>query len=169
MVRKSRNVKGLKLMDFSGQYRFSAPRSAVWAALNDTTILQQVIPGCETIQWQTPTTLDLRIKVNLGIIRPVFAGELELSNILPAESYTLSGRGKGMLGLAQGAADITLVDDGDATILSFLAKGSADGRVMQLGKTLIGNSAQKVIDGFFVHIGDAMGVEVLPLPPPDPK
>jgi carbon monoxide dehydrogenase subunit G len=151
-------------MDFSGRYRFSAARHAVWAALNDTAVLKAVIPGCDAIAWTGPATLDLRIKVNLGIIHPVFSGELELANIIPAASYTLAGRGKGVLGLAQGAADITLLDEGDATILSFAAEGSADGRIMQLGKKLIGNSAQKVIDGFFARIGEEMGVEVVPLP-----
>jgi len=34
---------------------------------------------------------------------------------------------------------------------------------MKLGKTLIGNSAQKVIDGFFERFGEAMGVEVTPI------
>lgn len=151
-------------MDFSGRYRFSAKRAAVWAALNDAAVLKAVIPGCEAIDWTGPTSLDLAIKVNLGIIHPVFSGELQLANIIPALSYTLRGRGKGVLGLAQGAADITLADDADATILSFAAEGSADGRIMQLGKRLIGNSAQKVIDGFFGRIGEEMGVAVAPLP-----
>ena len=30
---------------------------------------------------------------------------------------------------------------------------------MKLGKALIGNSAQKVIDGFFVRFGAAMGAD----------
>jgi hypothetical protein len=35
---------------------------------------------------------------------------------------------------------------------------------MRLGKAIIGNSAQKVIDGFFERFGTAMGAEVTPLP-----
>ena len=34
---------------------------------------------------------------------------------------------------------------------------------MKLGKSLIGKSAQKVIDGFFTRFGEAMGVEIKPL------
>jgi carbon monoxide dehydrogenase subunit G len=151
-------------MDFSGRYRFSASRAAVWAALNDAAVLKAVIPGCETIAWTGPSTLDLRIKVNLGFIHPVFSGELELSNVLPAASYRLAGRGRGVVGLAQGAADISLAGNGEETILSFTAEGSADGRIMQLGRKLIGNSAQKVIDGFFGHIGKEKGDAVTPLP-----
>ncbi|MDO8359611.1 MAG: SRPBCC domain-containing protein, partial [Devosia sp.] len=121
-------------MQFGGRYRFGATRQAVWAALNDAAILEAVIPGCEAIAWTGPATLELRIKVNFGLVHPVFAGELGLSDVHPAERYTLTGRGKGgLLGLAHAAADITLTDDPDGAILSFAAIGKADGGIMRLG------------------------------------
>jgi carbon monoxide dehydrogenase subunit G len=151
-------------MEFGGRYRFEAPRQAVWAALNDAGVLGAVIPGCESIEWTGPETLALRIKVNLGILHPTFGGELTLTDVVPAKRYTLSGRGKGgMLGLAAAAADITLDDLPDGTLLSFLAQAKADGGIMRAGKAVIGNSAQKVIDGFFESIGRQMGVPVTPL------
>jgi hypothetical protein len=152
-------------MDFGGRYLFGAKRAEVWAALNDVTVLGAVIPGCETIAWTSPTTLDLRIKVNFGIVHPRFSGGLSLSNVHPAESYTLSGHGKGgLLGLAQGAADIALADATDGTLLSFAAAGRADQGIMRLGRALIGSSAQRIIDGFFESIGHEMRVSVIPLP-----
>lgn len=151
-------------MDFGGRYRIAAPRAAVWAALNDATMLKAAIPGCHRIEWSGPESLELEIKVNLGVVQPVFKGDLTLSGIVPAERYTLAGKGRGgLLGLAEGAADIVLADDGDATLLVFAAKGGASGQIMKLGKAIIGNSAQKVIDGFFERFGDAMGAQVTPL------
>jgi len=147
-------------MNFGGRYVFAADRHAVWQALNDVRVLRAVIPGCEDIHWTSATTLDLKIKVSLGFVHPVFSGELLLSNVLPAERYTLSGRGKGSLGLAQGAAEIHLADAAGGTLLSFRADGKADGGVMRIGKALIGRSAQKVIDGFFESIGREMGAAV---------
>jgi carbon monoxide dehydrogenase subunit G len=153
-------------VDFGGRYLFGAKRVAVWAALNDTDVLQAVIPGCERIAWTGPETLDLSIKVNLGLMKPVFDGELLLSDVRPAELYTLSGRGKGgMLGMAQASAVISLADAGELeTILAFDAIGKADGGLMKLGRTLIGNSAQRVIDGFFEAIGREMAASVTALP-----
>ena len=85
---------------------------------------------------------------------------------MPAQSYTHSGRGKGgLLGLAEGSADITLVEDGAETLLSFSAKGGASGQIMKLGKAIVGNSAQKIIDGFFERFAAAMGVEIATLDP----
>ncbi len=154
-------------MDFGGRYLFGAKRAEVWAALNDANLLKAVIPGCERIEWTSPTTLDLTIKVNFGFLHPTFEGELSLSNIVPAESYTLAGRGKGgVLGLAHASADITLSDVPEGTILSFDAVGKADGGIMRLGKAMIGNSAQKVIDGFFGAIGKQLPASVTALPRP---
>lgn len=138
----------------------------VWNALNDPGMLKAAIPGCSHIAWSGPTALDLAITVNLGVVKPVFKGELTLSDVVPAQSYTLSGRGKGgLMGLAEGAADISLADDGAATLLAFRAEGGASGQVMKLGKAIVGNSAQKIIDGFFERFAAAMGVDIVPLGP----
>jgi uncharacterized protein len=133
----------------------------VWAALNNAEKLKAAIPGCSRIDWIGDTSLEVEITVNFGIVKPVFTGDLELSNIIPAQSYRLAGRGRGgVLGMAQGAADITLTDAEGGTELRFVANGGASGGIMKLGKALIGNSAQKVIDGFFERFGVAMGAEV---------
>jgi carbon monoxide dehydrogenase subunit G len=155
-------------MDFGGRYRIEAPRAAVWQALNDTGVLKAAIPGCHRIDWMGPENLELEIKVNLGVMHPTFRGELALLDVDPAQSYTLSGKGKGgLLGLAEGAARIVLSDiegEPNASILQFSAEGGASGQIMKLGKALVGNSAQKVIDGFFGRFGTAMGAAVTPLP-----
>lgn len=150
-------------MQFGGSYRFNAPRSAVWRALNDTDVLKAAIPGCRRLEWTGEGKLECEIEVNFGLVQPTFVGDLELRDVSPAERYTLAGRGRGgLLGKAEAAADIALADDGDGTRLTFSANGGADGGIMRMGKALIGSSAQKVIDGFFERIGEAMGVQVEP-------
>ncbi|WP_404400088.1 CoxG family protein [Pelagibacterium halotolerans] len=160
-------------MEFGGRYIVAAPRLAVWEALNDTAVLKACIPGCRRIDWVDAASLEAEIGVNLGVVKPVFTGDLVLSNVVPAQSYTLTGRGRGgVLGMAEASADIVLSDIGadpvgraGETRLVFVATGGASGRIMQLGKKLVGNSAQRVIDGFFERFGEAMGAEVTPLPP----
>lgn len=151
-------------MEFGGRYLYRAPRPVVWEALNSTEMLKAAIPGCRRIDWTGETTLELEIQVNFGLVQPVFSGDLTLSGIVPAERYTLSGKGRGgLLGMAEGSADIILSDMERGTRLDFVARGGADGGIMKLGKALVGSSAQKVIDGFFGRFAIAMGVEVTPL------
>jgi uncharacterized protein len=151
-------------VEFGGRYHFSASRTVVWAALNDTEKLKAAIPGCRRLDWTGRDTLELEIEVHLGLIRPVFTGELRLADIVPAERYTLSGRGRGMLGMAEGAARIVLADAGEGTEMVFTAVGGADNAVMKLGKALIGKSAQRVIDHFFETFGATFGAAVTPIP-----
>ena len=151
-------------MQFGGRYLFSAPRETVWAALNDAATLQAAIPGCRRLDWTGPDALECEIQVSFGIVNPVFVGDLELRDVVPAERYTLSGRGRGgLLGKAEAAADIVLTDTEDGTVLDFTAQGGADGGIMKFGKAVVGNSAQKIIDGFFTRFGTAMGATVTPL------
>ena len=153
-------------MDFGGRYRVYANRLAVWNALNDAEVLKACIPGCKSIRWVSDTALELEISVNLGVVHPTFKGDLLLSDIDPATRYTLTGQGRGgLLGKAQASADITLIDLDNATLLSFEATGGASGQIMKLGRAIVGNSAQKVIDGFFERFSEAMGAKVVPLEP----
>jgi len=153
-------------VDFGGRYRLTAGRQAVWAALNDTEILKACIPGCQRIDWITDSALEIEVAVNLGVARPTFKGDLMLSNVEPASRYTLTGQGRGgLLGRAQASADIALSElDGD-TLLHFDATGGTSGQIMKMGRALIGNSAQRIIDGFFERFGTAMGADVVPLAP----
>lgn len=153
-------------MQFAGHYLLGAPRPTVWAALNDTAILKAAIPGCERLIWTGEDALEVAVRVDLGVLHPLFSGELSLSGVVPAERYRLAGRGRGgLLGLAHGAADIVLADANQATDLVFLASGGASSMLMRLGRALLGDSAQAIIDSFFERFAAAMGVSVVCLDP----
>lgn len=156
-------------MEFGGRYRIGASREAVWAALNDTEVLKKTIPGCTGIDWISERALEAAISVDLGVMKPTFTGGLELSNVDPAKSYTLSGQGKGgLLGLAHGSADIVLADIETDCLLSFTATAGASSAIMKMGKALIGGAAQRVIDHFFERFANAMGAPLTVLPPDAP-
>ncbi|VAW22536.1 hypothetical protein MNBD_ALPHA12-1907 [hydrothermal vent metagenome] len=177
-------------MDFYGSYLLLANRQTIWRALNDTMVLKTAIPGCHHIEWVSESALELKIKVNLGIVHPIFSGQLELSDIEPAKNYVLKGRGHGrILGLAHGSAAISLSDvdqfvtdqamrdfvsqlknaadagaEAEITWLRFSATGGASERIMKLGKKIVGGSAQRVIDRFFVGFAAAIDTHVHVLP-----
>ena len=81
-------------MDMTGEERITAPRDAVWAALNDPEVLKRCIPGCQTLEMKSPTELAASVKIKIGPVSATFNGEVTLSNINAPESYTISGEGK---------------------------------------------------------------------------
>jgi len=137
-------------MDMTGEERIAAPRDAVWAALNNPDILKQCIPGCQSLDWVSPTELTATVKLKIGPVSASFNGEVKLSNINAPESYTISGEGKGgIAGFAKGGADVVLKEDGDETILQYEAKAQVGGKIAQLGSRLVDSSAKKLAQQFF--------------------
>jgi carbon monoxide dehydrogenase subunit G len=137
-------------MDLTGEEHISAPRDAVWAALNDPTVLKACIPGCSHLDWTSPSTLDAVVTVKFGFVSMSFSGIIRLSNMNPPESYTISGEGKGGLaGFAKGGADVTLREDGADTILHYAIVAEVSGKIAQLGSKLVQSGAHRMASRFF--------------------
>ncbi|MBB2969578.1 hypothetical protein FHU14_000056 [Mesorhizobium sp. RMAD-H1] len=143
-------------MDLTGEERIAAPREAVWRALNDLETLKACIPGCESLERRSLTEIDAALGMRFGPIKIRFHGTLELSNLNPPASYTISGAGKGSIaGFVHGSADVILTEDGGETVLSYVIRGDAGGKIAQLGTRLISSSSRKLADRFFSNIGKA--------------
>lgn len=145
-------------MDLTGEERIAAPREAVWRALNDIETLKAAIPGCEGLERRSETQIDAALAIRFGPLKVRFHGDLELSNLNPPVSYTISGTGKGSIaGFVHGSTDVVLVEDGEETVLTYTVRGDAGGKIAQLGSRLISSTARKLADRFFANIGEAAG------------
>lgn len=153
-------------MDMNGEYRIAASRQRVWEALNDPEVLRQAIPGCEELTKISDTELEAAAKAKVGPVSARFKGKVTLSNLNPPESYTLSGEGTGgAAGFAKGEATVTLVEDGEATILKYTVKASIGGKLAQVGQRLVDGAAKKMADDFFDRFSELAGGKLEPVQP----
>ena len=130
-----------------------ASREDVWAALNDPDVLKACIPGCQSIERMSEHELSAKMESRIGPVKARFETRIELSNLNPPKSYTITGEGKGgAAGFGKGAADVTLVEDGAETVLRYTAGLSVGGKLAQVGSRLIGGSARKIADDFFTRL-----------------
>jgi uncharacterized protein len=137
-------------MDMSGERRIAASRKTVWAALNDPRILKESIPGCESLEMQSPTDMTVRVKIAIGPVKATFNGKVKLSDLDPPNGYRISGEGSGgVSGYAKGGADVHLADDGANTLMRYEVKADVGGKLAQLGGRLIDSTAKKLADQFF--------------------
>ncbi|PWE54237.1 carbon monoxide dehydrogenase [Metarhizobium album] len=143
-------------MDMNGSERIEAPVEVVWRALNDAEILRQCIPGCERLDKASDTEMSATVVLKIGPVKARFEGAVELSNLDPPHSYTISGEGKGgLVGFAKGGADVSLTADGpQATILTYTVKADVGGKIAQLGSRLIDSTAKKLAAEFFSVFGE---------------
>lgn len=142
-------------MDMTGETRLSASREKVWAALNDADVLGRSIPGCEEITKLSDTEMTARVQVKIGPIKARFNGKVMLSDLVPPESYKISGEGQGgIAGFAKGAADVALEAVGpEETILRYKVHATVGGKIAQLGSRLIDATAKKMAAEFFDKFG----------------
>ena len=145
-------------MDMTGEYKIAATRERVWAALNDPEILRQAIPGCDELNKLSDTELEATAKAKIGPVSARFKGKVVLSDLKPSDGYTLTGEGSGgAAGFAKGEAKVTLVADGDATILRYVVKATIGGKLAQLGQRLVDGAAKKMADEFFDKFSELAG------------
>ncbi len=138
-------------MEMTGERRIAAPRQRVWEALNDPEVLRQAIPGCESIARTAEDAFEAKVALKLGPMAARFGGKVQLSNIVPPVSYTITGEGQGgAMGFAKGGADVALEEDGpDATLLRYAVKAQVGGKMAQLGARLIDSTAKSMAEQFF--------------------
>jgi len=147
-------------MEMTGERRIAAPRQRVWEALNDPAVLQAAIPGCESVERTADDAFQAKVAVKLGPMSARFGGKVQLTNINPPESYTISGEGQGgAMGFAKGGADVSLEEVGpEDTILRYNVKAQVGGKMAQLGARLIDSTAKSMADQFF----DRFAAQVAP-------
>jgi len=142
-------------MELSDEIRISAPRDVVYAALNDPEVLQECIPGCEELIQHSPEELEAKVVLKIGPVKAKFSGAVTLDNSNAPGAFSLTGEGNGgAAGFAKGGADVTLVEDGEETVLTYVAKVEMGGKIAQLGSRLIQGTAKKLSAKFFQSFAD---------------
>jgi len=144
-------------MEIQGQQRINAPRDKVWQALNDPTVLQRCLPGCESVEQTDPQTFKVVVKVAIGPLRARFQGKLQLSDVQAPASCTMHFEGQGGAnGFGQGSARVRLDAQGSATELHYAADVQVGGKLAQIGSRLIESVARKMTDDFFKAFQNAL-------------
>lgn len=138
-------------MELKGETRIEATRQTVWDALCDPAILARCIDGVERLDAVGENRFEGALNAKVGPVKARFAGEVELTEMDPPNRYVLVGEGKGgVAGFAKGSAEVVLSDaDGNATLLSYVAKAQVGGKLAQLGTRLIEGTAKGYATSFF--------------------
>ena len=147
----------------SGEKLLIERREAVWTALNDVEVLGRCIPGCESLTRAEDEVLDAVATIKVGPVKARFRGRVTLSDIVPPESYIISGQGQGgAAGFAKGSASVRLEETAEGTRLTYEVTVSLGGRLAQLGARLIDAAAKKLADEFFANLASELGPAKLP-------
>jgi carbon monoxide dehydrogenase subunit G len=157
-------------MQLTSQQALPVNQAQAWEALNDITLLQIAIPGCEGITPSGENQYEVLVTAAIGPVKAKFKGKLQLENIQPPTSYTLRFEGQGgPAGHGKGTADIRLEANGPReTVLHYTANASVGGKIAQIGSRLVDMAAQKMATDFFTRFNTALQERYQVAPEPAP-
>ncbi len=93
-------------MQLTNQQTLPVGQAQAWEALNDISLLQSAIPGCESITATGENQYEVLVTAAVGPVKAKFKGKLVLSDLKPPTSYTLAFDGQG--GAAEGEALVVI-------------------------------------------------------------
>jgi hypothetical protein len=151
-------------VELKGERLLEADRATAWAALNDTEVLKDCVPGCESITATGENRFDIVMNAAVGPVRAKFKGKLALEDIDAPNAYTMKFEASGgPTGFARGQARVTLAEvSARQTRLAYVASAQVGGKLAQVGSRLIDAAAGATADKFFEAFGARLGAGAAP-------
>ncbi|HEY1609948.1 MAG TPA: carbon monoxide dehydrogenase subunit G [Paraburkholderia sp.] len=142
-------------MEFNGSQTIKAPRSLVWKCLNDPAVLKECVPGCQSFTAESDDEFRATVTVAVGPVKANFKGNLKLSDRIAPQGYRIVGQGEGgIAGFGKMNAEVALTEEGDDTVLSYVAYAEVGGKLAQIGTRLVSSVANKLAATFFQRFTD---------------
>jgi carbon monoxide dehydrogenase subunit G len=126
-----------------GSHTYDTPRAIVWQALMDPAILAGTLPGCEELQADADgSRLRGKLTVRIGPIQGTFLGAVQMSALVPPESFHLHVEGSGAPGFLKGDGAIRLEDTSGGTVVRYDLDVHVGGRLASVGQRLLDSTAR---------------------------
>ena len=154
-------------MELNGQQRIGAPQAEVWRALEDTNILKQCIPLCESVEKQGEGQFAVVMTAAVGPVRAKFKAKLQYTDVQPPDRCSMRFEAQGgPAGFGKGEAQLTLVAEGSDTVLHYRVKAQVGGKLAQIGSRLVDAAASRVAADFFAQFTAIVAVAPVETPLP---
>jgi 2-furoyl-CoA dehydrogenase large subunit len=142
----------------SGEALVTAAPQAIWDMLLDADTLASIIPGSHGVEKISDTHFRAEVTLGVGPVTGRYKANIELSDLVPPQSVTLTGIVTGALGDGRGTGHIRLTPNADGTTtLSYDYDAEIGGKVASIGGRLLDGAAKIVIRQFFAALARRTG------------
>lgn len=144
-------------MQMTDTRTIAAQPGAVYAALLEPEVLKACVPGAQEVTGSPEEGFEATVVQKVGPVKATFKGKVSLSDLVPGQSITISGEGKGgAAGFAKGGAKVKLAAVDGGTELSYDVEAKVGGKLAQLGSRIIDGFAKKMADQFFGNLQELL-------------
>ena len=126
---------------------------AVFDVLLNANALAQVLPGCHALQALGTNRYRADVYIGVGLVKALYAAEIELSDIDPPNSFRLSGNGSSRLGVVRGNGRVCLLPHDRGTRLEYDYEVAVTGKAAAVGSRMLESAARMVLEQLFEQIG----------------
>jgi carbon monoxide dehydrogenase subunit G len=157
-------------MKMTDTRQIAATPAEVYAALLDPEVLKACVPGAQEVIGSPEEGFEATVTQKVGPVKATFKGAVTLSDMVPDQSLTISGEGKGgAAGFAKGGAEVRMLAKDGGTELSYDVEAKVGGKLAQLGSRIIDGFAKKMADQFFSNLQASLEGPVAPQDDPAPE
>jgi len=144
-------------MQMSDTRQIAATPAEVYAALLDPDMLIKCVPGATEVSGAAEEGFEATVVQKVGPVKATFKGQVVMSDMVPDQSITITGEGKGgAAGFAKGGAVVTLLEKDGGTELTYDVEAKIGGKLAQLGSRIIDGFAKKMADQFFNNLQETL-------------
>ncbi len=140
-------------MQLSGTHIFQAPPEKVWAMLMDINVLAKLVPGITSLEQLEENKYKAMLGVKIGPVNASFAGNLQLEDLQPPNSFNMKVQQNSKVGNAAANIGIRLKQVNDTqTEVSFDGDVKLSGMLATMGQRLIGSVSNTLSKQFFQNL-----------------
>ncbi|MCZ2103206.1 MAG: carbon monoxide dehydrogenase subunit G, partial [Burkholderiales bacterium] len=144
-------------MEMQGTRQLAVTQQQAWEALNDPQVLKACIPGCDSIESSGENAYAITMGIKIGPVSAKFKGNIQLADIVPPQSYTITFEGSGgPAGFGKGESKVTLTPKDSGCELGYTVNATVGGKIAQVGQRLIDGVAKSMAESFFKRFDDEM-------------
>ena len=136
-------------LQLKGEHTVEIGRDRVWRLMNDPAVLQEIIPGCDTLVRLSEDKYELGLNLLIGSVSGSYKGSVELSEKHPPDNYVIMLTGEGSIGFVKGQAAFVLTPKGEGTEISYDGEAEVGGLVAGIGNRVLGGIAKFMVKRFF--------------------
>lgn len=136
-------------MEISGKETFKTDIPAVWNALHDPEVLQEVIPGCQLLEQKENGEFDVVLKLGIAAVKGEYSGSVQIEDIENQKHYTLYAKGSGTPGHVDIKMDCEFSETEEGCLLSWECEAEIGGMIASVGTRVVGGVGKYIAGVFF--------------------
>jgi len=149
---------GERSLHGAGEAAVDAAPAELWATLLDPDRLMALVPGAHAIEKVSDTEFRAEVTLGVGPVKGRYRVTMELSDLDPPKSLTLTGAAEGALGFGRGTGKVTLRETAPGrTVIAYDYEAAIGGKLASIGGRLLDGAARLIVGQFFAALARQTG------------